>query len=577
MACLTPGVLSNLLDIAAGNTLSSPPLFSSHRSPLLQVIEIVPCLSDDQWRNEAFFVKVSDSLHAAYVAVSAGDDADLIRSDEIQLGQFVYIRGGLHVEKGCPVPVIRGLKPIPKRRMCVGNPSDLVSSDLLLPFTHVSVSPTMTKKKKKNLVETRRLSLDSARRSCWDQTPSVTHRRDTALLLSSPRLRPKLVLNDDNNLPKNESPSKLLNFETPALRNRIVVKPASPRSVANSPKTDIKSPTSKNLNCETLALKNRTMVKPTSPISKDKSPKDVIKSLSKAVAPSVSLYKLPSSHRTWSDQRILWSGLPKTIQLLGKEVSSHRKVAVSTAVSALEGASAMESVLLSLQVFAELCDSFKKLSAGQVVQRFLEIYHSTQNTGKAVHLLLTQNQNNGSCRLAANKNAASWVQAAVVTSFSQFNLFKEPGSEEDVADHHYIVIQNLSEKLSLKKTTSPKNPGYKDVKPPSMKHRSVLDRSSLESKSSLKQSASLADELVRVSSQWFLKYLEKSLNKRSFLVKKEEASGKESLLVHLNAVNRWLDDLILNRTETSERVEDLRKKLQRFLIEHIESAIGETR
>ncbi|XP_010510137.1 PREDICTED: uncharacterized protein LOC104786420 [Camelina sativa] len=402
MACLTPGVLSNLLNLAAGNSLSSPPLLSSsHRSPLLQVIEIVPCLSDDQWRSEAFFVKVSDSLHAAYVAVSAGDDADLIRSDEIQLGQFVYILGGLHIEKGCPVPVIRGLKPVPKRRLCVGNPSDLFSSDLLLPFTQTSVSPTTTKTKKKNLVEMRRMSLDSARRSCWDQPPPpVTHRRDAALLLSSPRLKPKLIL-PDKNLSKSESPSKHLNCNTPALRNRNVVKPVSPISMTISPKDGIKSPILNHLTCDTPALRNRNVVKPASPISMTISPKDGIKSLSKAVAPSVELFKLPSSHRTWSDQRILWSGLPKAIQLLGKEVSSHRQAAVSGAVSALEEASAMESVLLSLQTFAELCDSSKKLSAGQVVRRFLELYHNTQNTGKAVHLLLTQNRNNGSCILAA--------------------------------------------------------------------------------------------------------------------------------------------------------------------------------
>ncbi|CAE6024317.1 unnamed protein product [Arabidopsis arenosa] len=572
MACLTPGVLSNLLNIAAGNSLSSPPLLSSHRSPLLQVIEIVPCLSDDQWRSEAFFVKVSDSLHAAYVAVSAGDDADLIRSDEIQLGQFVYICGGLHVEKGCPVPVIRGLKPVPKRRMCVGNPSDLFSSDLLHSFTQVSVSPTA--KKKKNLVKTRRLSLDSARRSCWDQTPPVTRRRDAAMLLSSPRPKSKLVLSDKNLL-KNELPSKNFNCNTPALRNRNVDKPASPISMANSPKDGIKSPIPKHLNSETPALRGRYVVKPASPISIASSPKDGIKLLSKAVAPPVALFKVPSSHMTWSDQRISWSGLPKTIQLLGKEVSSHRQVAVSAAVSALEEASAMESVLLSLQEFAELCDSTKKLSAGQVVSRFLDIYHSTQNTCKAVHRLLTQNRNNGSRRLVVNKNAASWVQTAVVTNFSQFNLFKEPGKKEDAADHHYIVIQKSSEKLNPKETTSSRTPSHKGAKPPATKHRSVLDRGSFEGKSSLNESVSLADELVHVSSQWFLKYLENSVNKGSFLVKKEETNGKESLLVHLKAVNHWLDDLILNRMETNEKVEDIRKKLQRFLLEHIESAIRE--
>ncbi|KAJ0240260.1 Uncharacterized protein HA466_0229120 [Hirschfeldia incana] len=541
MASLTPGVLSNLLEAAAGKvTPSSPPLFSSHRFPLLQVIEIVPCLSDNQWRSERFFVKVSDSLHAAYVAVSAADDADLIRSDEIQLGQFVYIRGGLHVEKGCPVPVVRGLKPVPKRRTCVGSPSDLVSSDLLRDFTHVSVSPIATTKKKKNLGDTRRLSLDSARRNCWDHTsPPVTRRRDAALLLSSPRLKPKLVLSDKN-LPKNESPSKHLNCETPTLRNRNGVKPASPISIS-------------------------------------KSPKDVVKPLSKAVTPPVAYYKLPSSHRNWSDQRISWTGLPRTIQSLGKEVSSHRQVAVKAAVKALEEASAMESVLLSLQSFAELCDSSKHLSAGQVVRRFLDIYHSTQNTGKALCLLLTHN---GSCRSAAA--AAAWVQDAVVTGFSQFNLFKEPSQQEDTTarqdHHHYIVIQNSSEKLNPKENTaSPRNQACKGVKLPSTRHRSVSEIcSSIEGKKRLKESLSLAEELLRVSSKWFFKYLENSLKKGSFSVKKEEANGKESLLVSLKAVNCWLDDLIKNRGEASEKVEELRKKLQRFLLKHIESAIGET-
>ncbi|KAL0722104.1 hypothetical protein Bca4012_036703 [Brassica carinata] len=535
MASLTPGVLSNLLELAAGRITSSPPLLSSHRFPLLQVIEIVPCLSDNQWRSEKFFVKVSDSLHAAYVAVSAADDTDLIRSDEIQLGQFVYIRGGLHVEKGCPVPVVRGLKPVPKRRTCVGNPSDLVSSDLLRDFPQVSVDTT--KRKKNNLGgDTRRFSLDSARRSFWDHTsPPVTRRRDAALLLSSPRLKPKLVLSDKN-LPKNG-----LNCETPTLRNRNVVKPASPV------------------------------------LSISKSPKDSIKPLSKAVIPTVAYYKLPSSHRTWSDQRISWTGLPKTIQVLGKEVSSHRQVAVKAAVNALEEASAMESLLLSLQSFAELCDSSKHLSAGQVVRRFLDIYHSTQKTGKAVHLLLTHN---GSCRSAGKKNAAAWVQDAVVTGFPQFNLFKEPEKQDDAAspqDHrHYIVIQSSSEKLNPKETRSPRNQSYKGVKLPSTKHRSVSERSNLEGKNRLKESLSLAEELLRVSSQWFLQYLENSLKKGSFLVKKEEANGKESLIGNLKAVNCWLDNLISNSGEISEKVEDLRKKLQRFLLRHIESAIGET-
>ena len=188
---------------------------------------------------------------------------------------------------------------------------------------------------------------------------------------------------------------------------------------------------------------------------------------------------------------------------------------------------------------------------------------------------------NGSCRLGAKKNAVAWVQDAVVTSFSQFNLFKEPGKQDDTTahqdHHHYIVIHNTSEKLNPKEnTTSPRNQAYKGVKQASTKHRSVSEISNFEGKNRLKESLSLAEELLRVSSQWFFKYLENSLKKRSFFVKKEEANGKESILISLKAVNCWLDDLIKNRCEASEKVEELRKKLHQFLLKHIEYAIGET-
>jgi len=70
--------------------------------------------------------------------------------------------------------------------------------------------------------------------------------------------------------------------------------------------------------------------------------------------------------------------------------------------------------------------------------------------------------------------------------------------------------------------------------------------------------------------------LENSLKKGSFFVKKEEANGKESILISFKAVNCWLHDLIKNRCEASEKVEELRKKLHQFLLKRIEYAIGET-
>lgn len=213
MASLTPGVLSKLLNNAANKDVK---VTGDHRSALLQVIEILPSLAgadDDPWRSRGFFLKVSDSAHSAYVSIS-DQDLDLIYNDEIQLGQFVYVT---RLDSASPVPILRGLKPVPKRRPspCVGNPIDLVPSDLLplrgvgahfgfsKPKSKVSkldknVKKGSEKKDSKNAainktkvskssslmmksspgkkilsfegLELRRLSLDSARRA-WDQTP----------------------------------------------------------------------------------------------------------------------------------------------------------------------------------------------------------------------------------------------------------------------------------------------------------------------------------------------------------------------------------------------------------------------
>ncbi|KAJ4711720.1 DUF936 domain-containing protein [Melia azedarach] len=197
MASLTPGVLSKLLENAGNKHVK---VTGEHRSALLQVIEIVPSLDEDPFRSRGFFLKLSDSLHSAYVSISH-EDIDLIFSDKIQLGQFVYVS---RFDLGSSVPVVCGLKVVPRRRPCVGSPKDLVSSDLLqiracIDFQKDSnkgsnnikkdglvrrvhyktkrlvFDDSKTKLRKDNkkgeALELRRLSLDSARRA-WDQSPA---------------------------------------------------------------------------------------------------------------------------------------------------------------------------------------------------------------------------------------------------------------------------------------------------------------------------------------------------------------------------------------------------------------------
>ncbi|VAI34676.1 unnamed protein product [Triticum turgidum subsp. durum] len=119
MASLVPGVLVKLLQ----HMNTDVKVAGEHRSSLLQVVSIVPALSgSDLFTNQGFYLKVSDSSHATYVTLPE-EQHDLILSDKIQLGQFIHVD---RLEAATPVPILWGVRPVPGRHPCVGNPEDLV-------------------------------------------------------------------------------------------------------------------------------------------------------------------------------------------------------------------------------------------------------------------------------------------------------------------------------------------------------------------------------------------------------------------------------------------------------------------
>lgn len=121
MATLVPGVLLKLLQ----HMNTDVKITGEHRSSLLQVVGIVPSLAGGElFSNQGFFLKVSDSSHATYVSLADEHD-DLILSDKIQLGQFIHVD---RLEAAMPVPVLRGVRPVPGRHPCMGSPEDVVSS-----------------------------------------------------------------------------------------------------------------------------------------------------------------------------------------------------------------------------------------------------------------------------------------------------------------------------------------------------------------------------------------------------------------------------------------------------------------
>ncbi|RWW15252.1 hypothetical protein GW17_00020915, partial [Ensete ventricosum] len=124
MASLVPGVLIKLLQ----HMNTDVKVAGEHRSSLLQVVSIVPALAgSDLFTNQGFYLKVSDSSHATYVSLS-DEHNDLILSDKLQLGQFIHVD---RLETGSPVPILKGVRPLPGRHPCVGNPEDLVATSSL--------------------------------------------------------------------------------------------------------------------------------------------------------------------------------------------------------------------------------------------------------------------------------------------------------------------------------------------------------------------------------------------------------------------------------------------------------------
>ncbi|RRT42613.1 hypothetical protein B296_00051877, partial [Ensete ventricosum] len=124
MASLVPGILIKLLQ----HMNTDVKVAGEHRSSLLQVVSIVPALAGgDIFTNQGFYLKVSDSSHATYVSLP-DEHNDLILSDKIQLGQFIHVD---RLEAGSPVPILKGVRPLPGRHPCVGNPEDLVATSSL--------------------------------------------------------------------------------------------------------------------------------------------------------------------------------------------------------------------------------------------------------------------------------------------------------------------------------------------------------------------------------------------------------------------------------------------------------------
>lgn len=258
------------------------------------------------------------------------------------------------------------------------------------------------------------------------------------------------------------------------------------------------------------------------------------------------------------------------------------------------------------RMFAELCDTSQKVPAGLLVEQFLDLHQNMQRAGKVIDSLLNTmlpkvNSSNSCspqctmpdvCKSFTNKNATCWVQAAVGTNLSMFNLFRMQEKSELLNGEkcHYVIIEDTLEELNCENNSpqdkqSQRNRGSslsisnsKQIPSSSQQHLSSTKKTNTvreeRSKGSrLKGAASLAENLLLVSCEWFFQYLEDALNMGFALGREGDRSEISYLLRQLKRVNQWLDDQVDVGVEVDERKQDLRKMLYGFLLEHVDSAI----
>ncbi|PKA56735.1 hypothetical protein AXF42_Ash012865 [Apostasia shenzhenica] len=306
MATLAPGVLLKLLECMKAG--AGKPV-GEHRSALLQVTDIVPVDLDEKdfVPKHGFYIKVSDSSRSIYVTLPH-DQVDLVLSNKIQLGQFIYAD---RLDPGTPVPIIMGMKPLPGRHRLIGTPEPIVR-----------VKSNGEKSDSRGV---------SRRRGSWapEQNPSVG--------ASSPLfVKPTTVgFEDDTPVKMSGRLGKEGSFRS-SLSGALLSKLAEAKESSSN-----------------LMSKRNTA---------EKEPK-IVQSLFSAekslhASPKVRGARAVESHelKNGNSHCLL---MPGKLVLLQKEASKNRDLAQKVALQALRDASAAETLVRVLKIFSDMITTAK--------------------------------------------------------------------------------------------------------------------------------------------------------------------------------------------------------------------------
>ncbi|WOL03646.1 hypothetical protein Cni_G12366 [Canna indica] len=703
MASLVPGVLIKLLQ----HMNTDVKVTGDHRSALLQVVSIVPALcGSDLFSNQGFYLKVSDSSHATYVSLP-DEHNDLISSDKIQLGQFIHVE---HLEAGSPVPILKGVRPIPGRRSCVGSPEDLDSASSLgfldgdKPKPSVNSknnSKTCLQSEKSKLgrskliirtkeIEKKRVSSLSRSSSLSEQLVNGKLEKKDAMSVRSRSMNLRSATSSPTrgySLPasfemfsseiKKQSQVKEMR-KTASSRLGLLEKAASVLKVSSAgrkscagnflgnfvPSIEVgqkvfrkgwegnveakgrDKSTSKTIKLETRAESRSASAPPQhksttneklslkeckigSPANKctasaavddskkkvKQQPSAVNKSSKSANSLSLAnLVKVVPTNRKWTDGSVSWASLPPSLAKLGKHLLKYRDAAQLAAIEAMQEASATESLIHCLSMYAELSATAKEDNPQPALELFLTLHASLSRAATVAASFSKSNAQPSAVtsedappggdpiaeealRVSTDhrRRATSWVSAALATDLSPFSLYNRKPSPDSAALPAVMVLgrqPNTATAVAAPSKASLSNAKSRQPQASSSaargKARGEASPSPLvewERGGGLEEGAELARALREASREWFLGFVERFLDADVAIAEPSDREHVAAMLSQLKRVNDWLEETSRQRGEgeaedgegprngvPAQTVERLRKKIYEYFLAHVETA-----
>ncbi|XP_027112633.1 uncharacterized protein [Coffea arabica] len=624
MALLKSGVLEKHLQELKDEDQT---LGDDRKPVLLQIRSIIPVLEEgDLFPDRGFYLKVSDASHAMYVSLPQ-EQNDMILSNKLKLGQFIYVH---KLEKSEPVPLIRGLTPVPGRRPCEGSPEDIHSPTALVKFLQVLDTDPVVEKgviSEKTINEDSTISRKPLHRGLSDseglirnhnglqQRPrgrfrslSASRARHGERTVGSRSSKPTST-DDDSDSDSTLSSVSLMSkrkswtqsdilglkqmFDSSAIKNES--KPVAKSLSANvSPVRSMRYDSSDECSSSTTRRRDvsstKKLVKGTNK-SRTPVPKVISEQTSQPVSSLVHDGK-------GAETAIAWESLPSKLVKLGKEVVRQRDIALSAAADALQEACAAERLLNSLSTYSEF-----HVSGEEDVQPYVDKFFDLQDDLARTRLIVQSLTNispfktpetdaNGTTSvkealniaLERKKNATTWIKSAVAFDLSTcssdpLKLSVSPVAATDAVKKPSRCVKPKGARIIRRQRTNDDLPllvaSDKDYQAEWTRGSTLCAAADLASL--------LQDECRKLFLSYVENYLEEVESKTSSMHSDRQVSG---MMYKVKRVNDWLnvfigkepnlpgDDgfKIFSNLDDSEREAygRVRNKIYEILLNHVE-------